>query len=235
MKMRELEERTGVDREVIRILLRKGLIPEPERPARNAADYGEVHVRAIRTVRDLQRDGRLTLDEIRAALDGAPAPNASAHAYAHLEELLAARFGIDGTPMVPLDRLAERLPDARRDAEAFAGMGMVEIVEGEQGAMVSRGDARLVELWSRVREAGFVEASGFPPDKIAFYQRAAELIAREEVRTFFEGSEGRIDEDRAAAMLHTVLPVMLDFVGLLRLKAFIAAVHERTSGAAGPR
>ena len=41
MKMRELEARTGVDREVIRVYFRKGLLPEPHRPARTAADYGE--------------------------------------------------------------------------------------------------------------------------------------------------------------------------------------------------
>lgn len=228
MKMRELEERTGVDREVIRILLRKGLIPEPARPARNAAEYGEVHVRAIRTVRDLQRDGRLTLNEIRAALDGEPASNASAHAYAHLEELLAGRFGIDATPMVSLDQLVERFPNAHRDAQAFARMGMAEIVAGDGMQLVSRVDARLVEIWARIREAGFIEESGFPPDNIAFYQSAAELVAREEVRVFFEGSDGRIDEDRAATMLHTALPMMLDFFGLLRLKAFIAAVHAQT-------
>ncbi|WP_390902446.1 MerR family DNA-binding transcriptional regulator [Sphingomonas bisphenolicum] len=32
--MRELEERTGVHRETIRVYLREGLIPEPARPAK---------------------------------------------------------------------------------------------------------------------------------------------------------------------------------------------------------
>ena len=70
MKMRELEERTGVDREVIRIMIREGLLPEPQRPARNAAEYDEGHVSGIATIRHLQQTSRMTLKEIRSALSG---------------------------------------------------------------------------------------------------------------------------------------------------------------------
>jgi DNA-binding transcriptional MerR regulator len=230
MKMQELERRTGVNREVIRILLRKGLIPEPRRPARNAADYDEAHVRAIATVRDLQRNGRLTLDQIGDLVEGRGLePHASNGAYQHLESLLAMRFGVDETPRIALSQLAGRLSHADHDARIFATMGMVEIVETPDGAMLSLGDARLVEIWGHIREAGFMEERGFSPENIAFYQRAAEMIAGEEVRVFLEGSGGRIAEDRAAAMLQTALPMMLDFLGLLRLKAFLRAMRDDAS------
>jgi len=234
MKMQELERRTGVNREVIRILLRKGLIPEPQRPARNAAEYDERHVRGIATVRDLQRNGRLTLNQIGDLVEGRGlARNASHGVYHHLESLLAMRFGVDETPRVSLQQLAERLPHARHDGQTFASMGMIDIANTPEGEMVSLGDARLIEIWAHIREAGFVEESGFPPENIAFYQRAAEMIAQEEARVFLEGSEGRIAEERAAAMLQTALPLMLDFLGLLRLKAFLRAVHTAVAGSEG--
>lgn len=230
MKMRELERRTGVDREVIRVFLRKRLIPEPRRPARNAAEYDETHVRAIATVRDLQRRARLTLDQIGDLVEGRGlGPHASSGAYQHLEALLAMRFGIDETPRVALCQLVERLPMARHDARTFASMGMVEIVDTPDGGMLSLGDARLIEIWDCIRQAGFIEEQGFLPENIAFYQRAAEMIAGEEVRVFLEGSAGRIAEDRAAAMLQTALPMMLDFLGLLRLKAFLRAMRAAVS------
>ncbi|MDB5698956.1 MAG: hypothetical protein JWN69_1760, partial [Alphaproteobacteria bacterium] len=65
MKMRDLERRTGVNRETIRVFLRHGLIPEPARPKPNVADYGETHVQAIQAVRDLQRNSSMTLRQIR--------------------------------------------------------------------------------------------------------------------------------------------------------------------------
>jgi DNA-binding transcriptional MerR regulator len=234
MKMSELERRTGVNREVIRIFLRKRLIPEPSRPARNAAEYDERHVRAIATVRDLQRTGRLSLAQIGDLVEGRGLdPHASNGVYQHLETSLAIRFGIDESPRISLTQLAQRLPYAEHDARIFAKMGMLEISDTPEGEMLSLGDARLVEIWGQIREAGFIEETGFSPENIAFYQRAAEMIASEEVRVFLEGSAGQIAEDRAAAMLQTALPMMLDFVGLLRLKAFLRAMRTTLESRAG--
>jgi len=222
MKMQELEERTGVDREVIRILIREGLVPEPERPARKRAEYGENHVAAIAAVRQLQQTSRLTLKEIKGALDGKGLAQAGpAVAYRQLEELLAMRFGMREARLIPLASLLEKFPKAEHDARAFAQMGMLALVESDDGVMISLADARLVEIWGHVREVGFVEETGFPPENIAFYLEGADFIARNEAQLFLEMSEGRFAEDRAATMLHAVLPLMLDFVGLLRIKSFM--------------
>lgn len=227
MRMRELEEKTGVDREVIRILLRKGLLPEPHRLARNQAEYDDSHVRAIAVVRELQKGSRLTLDQIKELLDGGGLDSgAGAATYQHLEELLAIRFGLDGTRLVPLSAMSGRNPMAVHDAQAFEQMGMVDLVGGEEEPRLSLTDARLVEIWSQIRELGFDEDAGFPPENIAFYRQAAEDVAAHEAKVFLKGSAGRITEENAAVMLQGALPLMLDFFGLLRLKAFMRNIHE---------
>lgn len=234
MKMRELEQRTGVNREVIRILLRKGLLPDPVRTARNASDYDESHVRAIAAVRTLQQHDRLTLDEIKEAMAGQQLQGRTeASVYQRLEELLAMRMGIEQSPVVSLASLKERAPSAERDARAFEAMGMLEIVATENGPCLSLGDARLVEIWSRIREAGFVEETGFPPENIAFYRDAAESVARHEASVFLAGSAGQISDEQGAAMLHVALPLMLDFFGLLRIKAFMRNIHIATDAVGG--
>lgn len=226
MRMAELERRTGVDREVIRILLREGLLPEPHRPARNAAIYDERHVRAVAAVRDLQRSSRLTLREIKRALAGEGLKRGSPSTYRRLEELLAERLRVAGQGQIPLARIAERFPKAERDAAAFAGMGMLTIVEAADGPCLSLSDARLVEIWGQIREAGFVEETGFPPENIAFYLSSAEEVAAREWATFSENSGGRVADEAAAQMLHIALPLMLDFFGILRNKAFLRNVHS---------
>lgn len=227
--MRELEQKTGVDREVIRILLRKGLLPEPQRAAPNQAEYDESHVRAIMVVRELQKGSRLTLDQIKELLDGNGLDSgAGAATYQHLEELLAIRFGLNETRLVPLAAIAERNPMAESDARTFEGMGMIDLVGNDDGPRLSLTDARLVEIWSQIRELGFVEETGFPPENIAFYARAAEEVAAREAEVFLKGSAGRITEEDAAAMLQGALTLMLDFFGLLRLKAFMRNIHHAT-------
>ena len=139
------------------------------------------------------------------------------------------RFGMREARMIPLASLSEKFPKAENDARAFAAMGMLDLVNSEDGVMISLADARLVEIWGQVREVGFVEETGFPPENIAFYLEGADFIARHEAQLFLEMSEGRIADDRAAMMLHAVLPLMLDFVGLLRIKAFMRNIHEVVS------
>lgn len=228
MRMKELETRTGVSREVIRIMLREGLLPEPKRPSRNAAVYDEAHVRGIASIRELQQASRMTLKEIKAALDGGGIIDARpAATFPHLDLLLAGLFGLGEAPPVELAILEDRFPAARRDAAAFQKLGMLQVLKLAGGDAVSLLDARLIDIWGRIRNAGFVEDAGFPPDNIAFYLEAARHVALSEVETFLGNSKVSIPEKRAAEMLYSALPLMLEFFGLLRLKIFMDVLRRR--------
>jgi len=228
MKMRDLEIRTGVNRETIRVYFRKGLLPEPERPARNVADYGEDHVRAILAVRKLHRQSGMTLEQIKSLLDGTGSSSPlGASAFPHLEELVALRVGVENR-QISLEAMLEENPNALTDAEALARIGVIDLVRTSEGRMMSITDAGLVTIWGRMREAGFDENNGFPPDILGYYIEAAEIVAGNEARLFLERVEGRIDEVEAANMLEFALPTMLDFFGLIRLKSFLKNIGQRT-------
>jgi DNA-binding transcriptional MerR regulator len=221
MKMRELEARTGVNRETIRVYIRHGVVPEPARPKRNVADYGEEHVQAIRSVRELQRDSALTLPQIAGVMRGSTLDRRiEPGAFQHLEQLVAARVGLDGS-QVAIASLRERNPHADADAKALAELGAVEIIGSGRGARLSLTDARLVTIWGEMRAAGFVESAGFSPAILSYYVVAARFVAANEASKFFERVAGKVDEEEAAAMLQIALPRMLDFLGLLRQKAFL--------------
>lgn len=228
MKMRELESRTGVNRETIRVYFREGLLPEPRRPARNVADYDEDHVRAILAVRRLQREAGMTLPQINATLNGDSAGlSLGASAFAHLEELVSARVGVR-QGLVPLVSLLEQNAKAEIDAKALGRIGIIDLVETPEGAMLTITDAGLVTIWGRMREIGFDEDHGFPPEILDYYVEAAEYVAGKEARLFLERFEGRIAQDQAAAMLEFALPMMLDFFGIMRQRAFLRNIRDKT-------
>lgn len=227
VRMKELEQRTGVHREVIRQIMREGLLPDPERPTQNSAIYNEDHVTAIGAVRELQQRSRMTLKEIKATLDrGGLGQDGDSAALPHLETLLANRLGFTGDAVITVAELAERLPSAERDVRAFARLGMLSIVRASGNNSLSLRDARLVEIWEQIREAGFIEERGFPPENIAFYAELARALAAHEAAVFFDNADG-VNADDAAAMLHVALPLMLEFFGLLRGKAFLDEVRQR--------
>lgn len=226
MKMRHLEQRTGINRETIRVYLRHGIIPEPRRPKANVAVYGEEHVSAIIAVRDLQRNSTLTLKQIKEALHGDQSvTRAGASAFQQLEALVAAGVGVDAQPVL-LERLGQSFPDAPSDARRLHAVGIVEILEVPAGASLSITDARLVTIWSEMKEAGFTEDTGFVPEMLTFYLEPAKIVASREAALFLERTKGRISDEQAAIMLQLALRVMLDFFGLLRMKRFLENLHD---------
>ena len=229
MKMRELEGQTGVNRETIRVYFREGLLPHPSRPARNVADYGEEHVRAVLAVRKLQRESGMTLPQIKSVLNGANSSGRSlgAAAFSHLEELVASRVGVQ-QGLVSLASIAEQYPEGVADARAFDRIGTIEIVETPEGKMLSVTDAGLLGIWGRMRQAGFNEASGFPPEILDYYIEAAEYVAGMEAKLFLERVEGKMGEVEAAEMLEFALPAMLDFFGIIRQKVFLRNIGQKT-------
>jgi DNA-binding transcriptional MerR regulator len=230
MKMKELEARTGVGRETIRVYLRFGIIPEPIRAKRNVADYGEEHVRAVLAVRELQRESRLTLTQIAEVVRGRTTEQRiEAGAFQHLEELVATGVGLDNS-LVAIASLIEDNPHALDDARALHAIGAAEVIQDGNEPKLSLSDARLVMIWGQMRRAGFVESADFPPEILGFYVEAAEYLAANEATKFLERTEGRISEQEAAAMLDVGLPRMLDFFGLLRLKFFLRNIHRTKRG-----
>lgn len=226
MKMAELERRTGVNRETIRVLIRRGLLTEPERPKPKVAHYTEEHVQAVTAVRQLQQQYRMTLGQIANVLQGKPIDQrVEPNAFAHLEQLLASRLSVEDQ-LVPIESLTLLNGSAAIDAKAFEGLGLVERIPSDGGHQLSHTDARLVSIWGEMRRAGFDEAANFHPDSLDHYFRAAEYLAKAEAEKFLARTEGRMSEEKAADMLRFALPLMLDFFGLLRTKFFLRNIAQ---------
>lgn len=229
MKMRDLEQRTGVNRETIRIYLKHGLMPEPQRPKRNVADYGEEHVRAIEAIRGLQKKTRLPLHLIKRAMEGdTTVMPADASAFPHLDSLIAARAGVDEA-LLPLSSLSGRYPRAETDARALEKVGAIRLFRRGGKLHLSRIDAQLVSLWGDMRSAGFTEALGFYPEVCELHVKAAEQLAHAELKIFLQNLRGRGSEGQAADMAQAALTLLLSFFGLIRTKTVIADLRGPAS------
>ncbi len=223
--MAELEKRSGVHRETIRVYFRHGLLPEPQRPRRNVAVYGEEHVDAIAAIQRLQRENRLTLPEIGSLLNGvAPAAHIGANAFSEIERLVATRVGYDER-LVPLESLVPKCTNTLNDARALERLGIVKIVTDDQGEALSLTDSHLVQIWGKMRAAGFSDNLGFGPEMLGFYLQAAEFVAGWEAKTFMERTRDKTPIEDAVHMLEAALPLMLDFFGMLRMRAFMRNIE----------
>lgn len=228
MKMRDLEQCTGVNRETIRVYLRHGLLPEPHRPKPNVADYGDEHVQGILAIRKLQKERRLPLHMIKRALDGDTAViGADANAFPHLDSLIAARVGIDDG-LLPLTATCSRNPEAEKDALALQSIGAIKLVKRRSKTYLSQIDAELVNLWGDLRAAGFTEARGFTADICRLHVETAQQLAHSELKIFLDALSGKESEERVAAMAEAAFTPLLSFFGLVRIKTVLAYLRDRS-------
>lgn len=79
MRVGELSRRSGVSVASIKYYLREGLLPPGERTGPNQADYGEEHVRRLRTIRALIDVGGLSVATTRDVLAAADDPELPLH------------------------------------------------------------------------------------------------------------------------------------------------------------
>lgn len=234
MKMRELERRTGVSRQMVQFYLAHGLLPEPVRPKPNVADYGEEHVRAVETIRRLQTEGRLKIHEIKQALNGVPSASPGEVAVLpHLDTLFALRAGVD-TQLVALSSIESRNPKAREDARILEGIGAIEITYRNGESWVSRMDAQIVGIWGDMRAAGFTEEEGFDPTIISMYLDAAREIAAAEIDIFVTRVSPDHPVEKRAAMAETASKLMLNAFTVLRMKAEVDAFRKAEARASTP-
>ena len=228
MKMRDLEERTGVNRETIRVYLRHGLMPEPYRPKTNVADYGEEHVETILAIRSLQKERRLPLHMIKRAMEGDTSViGADAGAFPHLDRLVAARVGVDDA-LIPLSATHKRNPNAQADATALESIGAIRLIHRRNKVFLSRIDAEIVGVWGDMRAAGFTEELGFSVQDCRQHVEAAEALAHYEISTFLDRLDGKQTEGPAADMAQAALSNLLHFFGLVRTKTVLADLRNQT-------
>lgn len=226
--MKDLEQATGVGREAIRFYIREGLLPEPERPAKNVAYYDASFVEKIRFIKELQEKRYLPLHVIRriVANDGEPTA-------AEVEALLE----LDGK-LFPSVKEAPRLEPveigeaARRsgvpldEVHVVAGTGAITLTERDGQEWIEGSGLELLDLWGQLRASGFTPEQGFAPEDIGLYVDMVEWLAREELRLFTRGVAGRVKGADAVAMAEQGIDVLNKILGLLRKNTLLKFIAE---------
>lgn len=232
MKMKELEDRSGIGRETIRYYIREGLLPEPERPKTNVAIYNESHLHRLNLIRTLQRERFLPLGVIRRLIEeaGDRDPDMVPGLFG-LEIMLADRLGAEAnrTP-VDVEKIADESGMTLEEIGEIAAEGIITLNEGPGGRRtVSAQDAALLSTWARVQSLGFDPRKGYGTPYLKQYQALAEALAEFDVTTFYDQLADNLDTDRAAAMAAASIPLSLEVFGHLRVKAILKKVTERNA------
>jgi DNA-binding transcriptional MerR regulator len=216
MKMQDLERATGVGRETIRFYIREGLLPQPDRPGRNVAWYDESFVERIALIKELQQKRFLPLQVIKTIVGNDAEPS---------RDEVKALMELDGKlfPAVGAELPSQRLSDVARrsglkatEIRQLADIGLIAIETRDGDQWLEEIAIRIVELWARMRQAGFVDALGFKAETLRLYVDFVQWLAREELRVFSHGVTGKVATEPTARMAEAGINLVNQMIGLLR-------------------
>lgn len=228
LKMRELEQETGVGRETIRFYIREGLLPEPERPKRNVARYAQVHVDRLKTIKKLQQERFLPLNVIKTimkAQDGETAGGIGG--FIGLENalypLLADPKNLEPRRLVDV---AAEVGFPMEEIEELISVGLVKTDNRDGELWLNSRNARIVSLWRGIRDAGFIAENGYTTDVWRVYAEFLDWLVREEVATFYGNLSQRLGQTEAATMAAAGVQTMNEILPLMRTDRIVRAIAD---------
>lgn len=228
-RMKDLCERTGLDRQTVHFYISQGLVPEGHKTGRNMAYYGPEHVERIRLVREMSQERFLPLKAIKAAIEGQDEAFTPKQRELMREVKTRVSASIRPDPQrrtvsVPALASAHRVDPA--EVEHMAELGLLSLVDVDGEAHVLEDDAYLIELWGRLRAAGFTKARGFTTEDLREYEQAIDTIVKFEARLFATRFQD-MDPNEAGRMVDRGIVLINEFLAryhATRVRNFLASI-----------
>lgn len=232
LKMKDLCERTGLDRQTIHFYIQQGLVPEGFKTGRNMAYYGEEHVDRIELVRKLQRERFLPLKAIKALLEGREeAFTADQRALlvgvsGQLGDLRRELGDDEAGATVDVNELLETHRVSRSELREMEELGFLSTVRRDGREVVRQADAWPVEIWGGLRATGFATDLGFTVADLGRIEELVSALFDYEVQVMTPRVTA-LPADRIADMIQKGLPLINEFLTryhLTKVRNFLAAM-----------
>ena len=236
LKMKDLEQATGVGRETIRFYIHSGLLPQPQRSGRNVAHYDASFVDRIRLIKELQQKRFLPLSVIKDIVrgDGTQVPT-TLQSIVDLDRHLFRAAGIDlRRPPVRLRDVARRTGVPVSQIQELARIGAIEITSEKRTEWLHDPDVRVVEIWAQIREAGFTEALGFEPDTLQMYVDAVGQLAKKELRVFAGGVIGKAEGEHLLGMAEAAIEMGNQLMAVVRASVLLRQFTQDRPASSAP-
>lgn len=223
LKMKDLEAASGINRETIRFYIREGLLPEPQRPKRNVANYGEEHVVRLRLIRRLQTERFLPLNVIKTIIQTAEMlPETPGEAFIGIENKvfpLLTDSGLSGARTLAQASNESGVPEHRIRELVDIGFLCIGYVD-EEATLNSRNNA-ILRLWKELQMVGFTSEAGFTNEHWQAYSIEVNAIVEREAELFAETVLQTAALEDASSMAARGIQIVNEIIPLMRLEALV--------------
>jgi DNA-binding transcriptional MerR regulator len=224
LKMSELAERSGVSTGTIKHYLREGLLgngEEIKRTSRNMAYYPEEFVDRIRLIKRLQEDRFMPLRLIREVV--AQEPERAARMLEIEDRILERAIEASDAGRVSRARVRETYDVPANVLARLEELGILT----PNGRGYDADDIQIIEAISRFRAGGYEETVGFTVYDTLRYRDALQPLVEEEVAVLLERLAGKVEVDRAVAIISSGSQPLRELIGAMHSKLLLAALRRQ--------
>ncbi len=229
LRMSELCAAAGVSVGTVKHYLREGLLPKPVKSSRNMAYYSQESVERIKLIKRLQKDRFLPLKVIREAIDADQDEGLEyLRAISEIEDRILER-ALRGERAKTATR-SNLLKRVGLPGEALDRLEDLNVVSPEVDGKTKRYgalDAGIVEAISRMRDSGFSEDLGFVADDLLLYREGLQKIVSAEVERFLSRLAGRVEPDKAVALMEDAILPLRDLISALHVKLLVSELQSQ--------
>lgn len=213
-RIKDLVDLTGVSKEAIRFYLTEGLLPPPEKSARNMAWYGKRHVELLQQIKKLQQEHFLSLKAIKIVLSGRGDGEFTDAQLESLQRIRHKLVGEKGGTVLAQDpaRIADELGLSKDERRGLLKLG----VAAEGVATVT--DLEIAKLWVTIRNSGLELKRGFTPRDIGFVLDAVRLMLDHELGIFKDRLKN-LDADELERVIQQAVPALSKMFVLMHERA----------------
>jgi DNA-binding transcriptional MerR regulator len=224
LKMSELAVRSGVSAATIKHYLREGLLgseADVVRTSRNMAYYPLEFVERVRLIKRLQEERFMPLRVIREVIG--QDPDRAARLIELEDRILERAIEARETGRISRAKVREtyELPD--NVLERLEELGVLN----PNGRGYDADDVAIIEAISRFRAGGYEEAIGFTVYDTLRYRQALEPLVEEEVRVLLDRLAGKVDVDRAVAIISSGAEPLRELIGAMHSKLLLSALRRQ--------
>ena len=224
LKMSELADRSGVSAATIKHYLREGLLGTDEevvRTSRNMAYYPLEFVERVRLIKRLQEERYMPLRVIRELIGSDP--DRAARMIELEDRILERAIEARETGRVSRARIRETYEVPQNVLDRLEELGVLTpTARGYDGD-----DVAIIEAISRFRAGGYEQAIGFTVYDTLRYREALVPLVEEEVRVLLDRLAGKVDTDRAVAIISSGAEPLRELVGAMHSKLLLGELRRQ--------
>lgn len=216
LRIRELEQQSGVNRQTIHYYLREGLLQPPVAKFKNSAWYDLRHVNRLALIRDLRENKFLPIKAIRAIIEGDSEPAGFSPAQRRtidsFRDTLRSR---DAKRNYTIDLLLlseeVRFTAAELDQMKELAWLVPQVNRGRE--MIDEHQAALLRAWASVRDAGLTPKRGFVPEDFIIFDQLLGQLAQSQAE-LIKTRLGHLDIDTLQGIYDRLVPALQIALGL---------------------